>query len=128
MIAAEMEAGGALDARVAKKVMGRHVMSVAGGRWTEGYAPSERGGVAWFVMEDATRPREELPYYSLEVADAWEVVERLREFGCAVFVGGRPDAWEVEIISEGGLSNKVDDQPTAPLAIVRAALAAVEGP
>jgi hypothetical protein len=64
-----------------------------------------------------------VPFYSTDIAAAFEVVEKMRALGYAVFVGGRPDAWEAEIVGPGGLDYAVDDQPSAPLAICLAALA-----
>lgn len=67
----------------------------------------------------------ETPHFSTDIAAAWTVVEKLRRDGYGVHVGGRPDAWEISIINAGGIETALDDQPTAPLAIGRAALSAI---
>jgi len=63
----ELAAGGELDALVAEKVMGGVRTDPGSYRYPE--APSRRAGVYW------------LPQYSTSIADAWLVVEKMREKG-----------------------------------------------
>ena len=103
----KLEAGRELDARVAEKVMGQG----------SGYPlPNDFHYIA------------EIPYYSTDIAAAWEVVEKLKDdgytvqlwsysgsccYGCAI---ARPtDGFQTPPLAP----------PTMPLAICRAALAVV---
>lgn len=133
----EMEAGMAMDERVCK------ALGIPG---TVQYFASDNGGETGYLFSHYRREVEDFiadyrqrlpgsaparcevcesvvyPRVSEEIAAAWQAVGRMRARGYAVFVGGRPDAWEVEIVGPGGESWRNDDQPTAPLAISRAVL------
>ena len=120
----ELKAGRELDALVAEKVMGR-VWAVAPmtapikvliepqfktGDWQE----LKGGEIASFGN---------LPLYSTDIAAAWEVVEKLR--GDRITVGVTAYDRDVECeIHIGGLHTVRAE--TAPLAICRAALKAVD--
>jgi hypothetical protein len=115
-----MEAGRELDALIAEEVMG--------------FAVS---------MDGCDKPRIEeiingrsrydvLPPYSTSISAAWEVVEKIKSMGLAVWLGFEGGRWQAIF----GIENKYvvlpeaggDYEalaPTAPLAICRAALRAV---
>lgn len=115
------QAGLELDALIAEKVMGYE-------RWEEDL---------WVATSDGFA--DELPHFSTDIAAAWEVVEKMRVQG--VHLGVAPwgkDEWEafekMDHLNEARqwVSSRGDDcvhvfgVDTAPLAICRAALAAVE--
>lgn len=108
-----------LDRDVAEKVVGWRYREDDGGF----FAPGDE----WFVDQDGLRVEcVDLPTYSTSISAAWEVVEKMREIGFtyvqieACFDGG----WRVAF----GLDPMaiVKSANTAPLAICKAALAAVE--
>lgn len=121
-----MEAGRELDALVAEKVMGLT-------RHDESYVTESIGKVLRFVWRDGCGDCVYsgdmfLPRYSTNIADAWEVVERLVSTpgpngdhhsvqvdysGDAVVVIDENEDWQVSAIAD-----------TAPLAICLAALKA----
>ena len=124
-----MDAGPDLDAIVETEVMGKpgcFVDAIAiNGQWVvartwlpEGYEPHKPpGGWSAGVMP---------PHYSTDIAYAWRVVERLRAkhpFRLRDLDGPPSGSWRA--LFEYGLSDIVGGGATAPLAIVRAALATV---
>lgn len=126
-----MIAGRELDALVAERVMG----------WTLTTPVDPACDFAVGTKRDGTDARRNFgrgpdgkevsfPLYSTDIAAAWQVVEKLRADGYEVQVAAEPDprvsAYHCEIarLSDSGSTVEFDD--TAPLAICRAALAAVE--
>ena len=117
-----LQAGPELDALVAEKVMG---WAFADGCWNEPSGPRR------------AHPRSvynHFPYYSTDIAAAWEVIEKLPGPGIALFKtynGG----WQArtKVCNYPGSMHVIEndccifsDAPTAPLAICRAALKAVQ--
>lgn len=113
-----MDAGRELDATVAEKVMGLQVMihNPGSGEWRTLYA----GGDTPL-----------LPYYSSDPAAAWSVVERMRELGWYWEIVGRSNEPYIGAWFYGGPTNPSKGThdgyaDTMPLAVCRAALAALE--
>jgi hypothetical protein len=120
-----MEAGRELDALIAEKVMGwmrvnsPHKITGASGE-PSGFEPIG-GGYATFAV---------VPHYSTGIAAAWLVVDAMRARGAAVLLRydmAYANEWEAGF---GVASDKFPSAhaPTAPHAICRAALAALEEP
>jgi hypothetical protein len=108
------EAGRELDALVAVTLMGVTLVS-------------EDAGIRPAAMS-YQKPSEVLPY-STDVAAAWQVVERMRARGFALelhYEFGWSRQWVADFSNDGWLSTGEQLGDTAPLAICRAALAAVE--
>lgn len=125
MAAETMEAGRELDALVAERVMGIEVRD--GSRvtciqvWQRGVGWKDGPAGSCLVLPDP---------YSTDITAAWQVVEKMRERGYEVCIG---------LISDGVFC-RIDGEPgerighasvdwrdgSTPLAICRAALAAVE--
>jgi hypothetical protein len=130
MRAEALVAGHELDALVAERVMGwkwcdvrlrgstntvRVLLPPRDGYWRQDGAHDER---------DFARAAP--PFYSTEIRAAWEVVEALNErgFGVEVFRYGKAEGLEREwFVSIGDTEADAD---TAPLAICRAALKALD--
>ena len=115
-----MEAGRELDALVAEKVMERTLMDGLGGTAIR----------VVYYGKDTPHP---LPYYSTNIAAAWEVVAKIKpdiDGGIAVewlIDGGDDRAWHTEIWTRGEKYRQYCSfAPTAPLAICRAALLATQ--
>jgi hypothetical protein len=152
----ELEAGRELDALVAEKVMGwqrlgeddyskpGHPLGLLSDFDQKGPHPriqSPESGAFYFCpCQDGRYQRPdaiEPPFYSTDIAAAWQVVERIKELeGCGLFVTwanaeyGDPSHWEVGFVEAGdeGYGHEqriVATADTAPLAICGAALAAV---
>lgn len=112
-----MKPGRKLDALVAEKVMGFQVDSF-------GYCVSQKGKI-----------EEELPYYSTDIAAAWEIIPKLRDRRIHVKLecGGLCDVWTVELFHWGVFKDTfTNDNPrtksssqSAPHAVCLAALKAV---
>ena len=117
-----MEAGREMDALVAEKVMDRTVMG--------GF-----GGTALRVVYHGKDTPAPLPYYSTNIAQAWEVVKRLdllRDYVLGQFPDGGTYTWEVGRRDASLIMGRCCPVMhvlamglTAPLAICRAALLAV---
>jgi hypothetical protein len=108
----------AKDAEVAERVMGWRRIE-----WEGGTTPMGRSSknVLSLVLE-------EVPHYSTDIAAAWQVVEHLFTRGLRLSLnafGGDP--WWAEFADEGYEHGAQAPADTAPLAICRAALAAVAG-
>lgn len=142
---ATMDAGRDLDVAVAAEVMGAteiHPITVI-----DRHGPHTEPGTSGprYRMPDgrmgvrATR----IPYYSTDTAAAWQVVERMKERWASEpnALRGEPDVWRFhDFADEGWRASvvwlhhdgpivEVDEMaPTLPLAICRAALAAVRKP
>jgi len=107
-----MPAGREMDALIAKEVMG----------WV--LNPPNVRGHGWLIHDHKMIGINSLPYFSTDIAAAWEVVEK-EEHGFSLWVSGVRSAplCKAEIIigdnRYGCYAN------TAPLAICRAALLAV---
>lgn len=145
-----MEAGRELDALVAEKVMGwTAVFRLAGGNIPYGFPDDDynrdvdehrKHGTCGFPTD---YHREPIPEYSTDISAAWEVVEHFRQrqwtvklVGHEWYDGGR---WECTLLDalDTERSRALDtqrhnadkqgwDEPSAPLAICRAALKAIE--
>jgi hypothetical protein len=113
-----LPAGTELDVLVATRVLGLAYDRVdsAGTTYHEVRAPGQTH--ATFL-----RP------YSTNIRDAWAVVEHLQRHGCAVRLSNKTVdwAWWAYVYSKDALfAEATCQEPTAPLAICRAALAAME--
>ena len=113
-----MKAGRELDALVAEKVMGHSVLVLEGHPFIyhpEGY-------------------QQAVPKYSTDVADAWEMVDKLSKDGYFMHIYGHDARWSVGYISPS-LSRRWNKEKveieglckseSAPLSICLAALKAV---
>lgn len=129
-------AGRELDALVAEKVMGCRVQ-----HWSGYNSPGTYrcGCGVVCAYPHGVKDREgqldgDLAYYSTDIAAAWEVVEKLRERGLHLDINNRQacdgvddmgGAWWAEFASADYAVGGQAFADTAPLAICRAALAAV---
>lgn len=133
----ELPAGRELDALIAEKVMGLEViksgaecsMFTPGARWVPGGEYYELPVL--LAVESGTDPADvNDPYlaaYTTDIAAAWRVVEKLRAQGVYLDVRSESAAYGVSGFDRS--KNQIiasHRTPTAPLAICRAALAAVE--
>ena len=121
----KMEAGRLLDAEIAERVMG----------WTR--YPEKMDRTDNRTINDVLYCPPEMPYdknalnvvpnYSTDIAAAWEVVEKLRADGWALFIQSESSGWSVEIardvpVGSGGVCVSGDElAPTFPLTLCRAA-------
>lgn len=108
-----LEAGPELDAAIARRVMG----------WTD------LQGSAGLYWEDGDRlPRKDTFKPSTDIADAWRVVESMKEDGWRIQFSGWDSHGDVscEFFKLGCVGYYIEG-PTAPLAICRAALKACWG-
>ena len=115
-----MKAGRELDALVAEKVMGLRV------KWATSY-DGEPHPVCPSLTDARAEDWEPCPWYSTDVADAWEVVERLRQMD---YVGLVVKAYPLGlkdqyVASVPGSTTAFAEAQTAPHAICVAALKAV---
>lgn len=116
-----LPAGRELDALVAEKVMGW--------KWGAEYKTVDGNPVGWWEEPGSERLHwgcyklgempPTVPYYSTEIKDAWEVVERFKRDERQVQIGRHGQSWSV------GLGGGWGFDESAPLAIVRAALRTV---
>lgn len=105
-----------LDRMVAEKVMGWQLAEA----WTPGsQEPWWRKADGWMVP---------LPPFTTDIAAAWQVVERMRELGWYYGVSGSISIGEIAMFRVLGDAALVRSgtASTAPEAICRAALAALE--
>jgi Phage ABA sandwich domain len=100
--AEELIAGREFDALIAEKVMG----------W-----PGDG------LSASPTYREQNMPHFSTDIAAAWQIIERAREFD----LWFNPDQrhWGCYLAFPSGFARVDADNPSAPLAICRAALAAV---
>ena len=114
---AELEAGRELDALVAAKVMGRAK-----------FQPG-KGPVAEHPLEELSlglyTERIPVPRYSADIDAAWKVVERMRALGWHIVIDSRPGNWLVQFFSTDGRKHSAASADLVPLAICRAAIAAL---
>jgi hypothetical protein len=110
-----------IDRLVAEKVMGFE---------TEGFEWSK--GTMQFVYKDtgAALITKNIPYYSSNIADAWQVVEKLRSRYVYIDLTNNDDLYCCELMeqdweNESRYFTYYTDAETAPLAICLAALKAV---
>lgn len=132
-----MEAGPELDALVAEKVMGQHV------EWRKGvpmWVGKDLPGMPW-VLGDGLYGHT-VEDYSRDLLRAWEVLEKFNRQGLVVSVGSKRfiDSRELVWYALIGMAKPINEfdmnasiygeaeGPTAPVAICRAALKAVENP
>jgi hypothetical protein len=104
----DLDAGRELDVLVAEKVMG----------WTN--LRTTKAGMRRGTPAEYPHIGHEVPPYSTDMSAAWEVVEKMREREGYAGVESNHDLWEA---SMGPWY--VATAETAPLAICRAALAAI---
>jgi hypothetical protein len=129
----KLEAGPALDALVAGKVLGRQVVKAAtleslGFAEARGEKPSvfPPKCITMGIKEDDNvfsdgRP---VPAYSSDIAAAWEILGKVQEVGSIQNFGGF--GWRCEIHTTiPGHHDSAGEADTAPLAICRACLKAV---
>lgn len=128
-----LKAGPGLDALVSEKVFGHRVVKAwtvealefaeACGRKSSGHPPRCRVmGINEQddVLEDGSR----VPPYSVDIAAAWVVLERVQEVGSLQNFGGF--GWRCEIhTTVPDHHDAASEADTAPLAICRAALRSV---
>jgi len=109
-----MNAGREMDALIAEDIMG----------WTRVYG---RSGL-WNTQSESVRFTNDIPYYSIKIADAWKIIETMREAGYHSRVETQicPTVifWKKGLI-ERGPSPVTYRATSTPLAICRAALIAV---
>ncbi len=124
MEASEVEAGPELDALVAEKVMGCRVVHCRDGTYKL-RVPGSYDRVDFVTAEGA---RSACPKYSTDIAAAWEVMEKMAKEGYKPCVGMNGHCWDATMRVD--IATTTEDEwmsaNTAPLAICRAALAAVE--
>ena len=125
---AEMEAGRELDALVAERVMGLSV------QWDYGrvpfyWHPATLAHGLEIGPDGLSAVRRPIKPYSTDISAAWLVVEKLRADGFYPEIHALTDGdWRCEIRASGEPIDVWEDAPTAPLAICRAALAAIATP
>ncbi len=103
-----MPAGREMDALIAEKIFGNFVHRLSGGKY----------GIGSLMLE--------IPNYSTDIADAWEVAEKLHKENDIFDVWHEKDTgfdWWCEVVNNGGGWSA--NAKNAPLAICRAALLAV---
>jgi hypothetical protein len=106
----QMEAGREMDALVAELVMG----------WEKRVFGD---GVDYWHLPGGAICELDAPHYSTDIAAAWQVVEKLP---FSVYVEVRWDGKNAEAWFDSGSQTWEASAPTAPLAICRAALLAVQ--
>lgn len=134
-----MMAGRELDALIAGKVMGwANVICLHGGNipsgepdddWNKDARNDQHHGHTGIPLVH----REQVPAYSVDIAAAWEVVEKLRTMSIGISIARMPDEklWYVPLyrLDHGeymGSAEGFAEAETAPLAICLAALKAVD--
>lgn len=122
----ELTAGRELDALVAEKVMGWHIVTDFDLRPPEKHWNNAKGYVCLVAGNKLNDGREMKGFSpSTDIADAWKVVEKMRERGLDVYLRF-VSTWTAEFDSVSGDVNGFADADTAPLAICLAALKAVQ--
>jgi len=115
---AELEAGRALNELIAGKLR----------EWAP-FRPG-KGPVAAYPLDELSMGMyAELiptPPYSTDVAAAWHIVERMRAEGWQIVVDTRPGNWLVQFFSTDGTQRSAASADGLPLAICRAAVAALD--
>ena len=122
----ELEAGLELDCLVAEKVMGWKLDFNDAHSQLIGIGAINRGNndVTFFLPEA-------VPHFSTDIAEAWKVVEKALDYQSAttdidtLTSKAILHRWELWFGERGSARYGVDYAPTAPLAICRAALMAV---
>lgn len=118
-----MEAGREMDARIAEKVMGRTNVRFTEnnqGQRRELLSDDPKNLYAWVIV----------PYYSTDIAAAWQVVKNMQSRKWIVDINASWDGTcDCQINADNGeiwaVVGESDDVATAPLAICLAALKAV---
>lgn len=114
----ELAAGRELDALVAERVMGWRSIG-SDGISTFGDPPNDP-----LDLSGTGDGHFHVPRYSTDISAAWEVVEKAKDWRITIDGGEyHGDSWGVKIANNDGYFYGFGD--TAPLAICRAALAAV---
>lgn len=123
-----MKAGRELDALIAEKVMGLVLTCPVDPRFDHSVGTNRDGtsakrnfcrwpdGKEWWI-----------PFYSTSIADAWQVVEKMKEHGMHLLILSANDSGMVHcnfFKGTAGEQNGIAMADTAPLAICKAALVA----
>ena len=110
-----IKAGRELDALVAEKVMG----------WKSVDRADEKDGGDFYgvTIRDGLTAVYRVPLYSVDIAAAWEVVEKCS--GPSFWIERHPNAWQVCFYELGDSHAKTGLASSAPWAICLAALKAV---
>ena len=120
-----LPAGPELDRLIHTKVMGKDLTVHAPVRAVSRSLPLEIHPGAVYCMQDVPALVEEPPPYSIDIARAWEVIERMRALGWILSMWNTHDGgWYCEMETMIG-AREYAESPTAPLAICRAAIIAV---
>lgn len=101
-----------IDALVSQHIMNKVAYQSPLGPW-------------WENEPDEEEPAHPLPRYSLDIAAAWQVVEKMRERPVYVVVEPHPDYWRAVVYDENWYFVVSEHADTAPFAICLAALRAV---
>lgn len=131
-----VQAGPELDAEIARRVFGHESATVVNANLPSKYR---------YMKTDCFTPRKckelgycpeggcmDMPHYSTDIAEAWLVVEKMRERGWRFVVRDGAERGVPYVVTLWGPHDgsptivHVDEGDTAPLAICRAALAALE--
>jgi len=128
----QMQAGREMDALVAEKAMGISVQLFGDPCYLVNYCLRKDNGDLYYFKGEcplkASREevKELIPNYSTDIARAWEVVEKMKNY---LFVCGRTDdgIWEAYFFPVNSGIGKLSEAhgDTAPSAICRAALKAM---
>lgn len=117
-----MPAGRDMDKLIAEKVFGWDDFW-CNDRQLMGYPPCEQVS----IMEAERHP---VPYYSTDIAATWEVVEKVASLGCGYMVEDAEEGHICTFFKGFKFPRRIDEYEaeadTAPLAICRAALKAVQ--
>lgn len=144
-----LEAGRELDALVAEKVMGLTILArdwpcgpdpecstyVAAGTLQVGLleeaafypdrgpVTADPGGLVSTLYGPTKCP---VPFYSTDIAAAWQVVEHLRTIGYEIILANAyPTGWVATVFKVGTFTDEDVAAATMPLALCRATLAAL---
>ena len=121
----ELEAGRELDALVAERVLELPVWRSADDKPGEDYDWLDPIEYPCILVSDYTT--RDVPYYSRLIGNAWEVVKKLitASHSFEFYLAQQTDGWDVSFQHPGNRGGQAHGN-TAPLAICRAALKAVE--
>jgi hypothetical protein len=126
-----MEAGRELDALVAEQVMGWKRETYSFNNWRDGKVESME--LSGLMGPDGLREVDQFPFYSTDIAAAWEVVEKLEEENIARLELTRlgwdwQKTWRVSFFTTAVSEGAIVEGDIVPLTICRAALLALEEP
>lgn len=115
---AELEAGRQLNELIAGKLRGH--ASFRRGKGPVAEHPLDELSMGMYAELMPAPP------YSTDIAAAWHIVDRMRAVGWEVVVDSRRGDWSVEFVSRDGMQHSAASADRLPLAICRAALAALD--